>query len=275
MSSAMLAPMLTLYKLALAPALLRQGTQLRRTALRLPEAEGPRAGRVDWPGTAPASASPLRLMFIGDSSAAGVGVDSQAEAMPMQTAERVAALLGRPVHWELIARSGVNTREALALFQASRPQPADIVVSALGVNDVTSQRGARRFIADYRALLQAVYQRTGARATVASGLPPLHVLPIAPQPLRWYLGQSARRLDRALQRLCAARSDLRLVSLAWARADEMARDGYHPGKGQYRHWATLLAAEVASLAALLPPAMHLAARDTTAMGTAASESAAN
>jgi lysophospholipase L1-like esterase len=236
--------MITLYKIALAPALLLQGRRLRKSALRLPEPEGPRAGTVGY-----ANAAPLRLLFIGDSSAAGVGVEWQHEAMPQQAAQLVAAQLGRCVHWELIARSGVSTREAAALLEAHRPGPADIVVSALGVNDVTAQRSARAFIADYIALLHAVRSRTGAAAAVATGLPPLHVMPAAPQPLRWYLGQCAFRLDRALRAMCASRSDMRYVSLAWAGAQDMARDKFHPGKAQYRQWAALVAAQIASLSA--------------------------
>lgn len=241
--------MLNLYKILLAPALLLQGAHLRKTALRLPEASGERCGTV---GAAAGSnpSSPLRLLFVGDSSAAGVGVDWQHEALAQQTAGLVAQATRRSVRWELIARSGVNTREAMALIQAHQPGPADIVICALGVNDVTSQRGARRFIADYTALLALIKRRTGAYAVVISGLPPLHVLPAAPQPLRWYLGQCARRLDRALQTLCAAnKNDTRFVSLAWAEAHEMARDQFHPGKTQYRHWARLVAAHIV----LLPP----------------------
>jgi lysophospholipase L1-like esterase len=237
--------MLTVYKLALAPALLLQGLHLRKTALRLPEAQGPRSGTV---GTS--ASAPLRLLFIGDSSAAGVGVDWQHEAMPQQTAEIVAARLGRPVRWELIAKSGVNTRQAAELFNSHCPGPADIIVSALGVNDVTSQRSVRAFITDYIALLQAVRRRTGAYGAVASGLPPLHILPAAPQPLRWYMGQCAARLDRALKTFCCAQSDMRYVSLAWAKAHEMAPDRFHPGKGQYRHWAELVAHQITSLVAL-------------------------
>jgi lysophospholipase L1-like esterase len=234
--------MLTLYKLALAPALLLQGLHLRKTALRLPEAQGPRSGTVGA-----AAIAPLRLLFIGDSSAAGVGVDWQHEAMPQQTAQFVSTELGRSVRWELIAKSGVNTREAAELFGSHSAGAADVVVSALGVNDVTSQRSVKAFIADYIALLQAIRQRTGAYAVVASGLPPLHVLPAVPQPLRWYLGQCAARLDRALKSFCLSQSDMRYVSLTWARAQEMARDKFHPGKAQYQQWARLVAHQVASL----------------------------
>lgn len=235
--------MLTIYKMALAPALLLQGLHLRKTAIRLPEAEGPRPGSF---GTS--DAAPLRLLFVGDSSAAGVGVDWQHEAMPHQAAEIVSTTLNRPVHWQLVAKSGVNTGEARALLGAQALQPADIIVTALGVNDVTSQHGAKRFIADYMSLLQVVKERTGAFRAVVSGLPPLRILPAAPQPLRWYLGQCASRLDQALQRYCATEAHLRFVSLGWAKPHEMAADRFHPGKGQHRQWAAMVADQVIGLA---------------------------
>ena len=235
--------MLTLYKTVLAPALLLQGSRLRKTALRLPEAAGERSGLVN--GKDP---EPLRLLFIGDSSAAGVGVDWQHEALAHQTAELVAAASARSVQWELIAKSGANTRDAIELVKAHARRRADVVISALGVNDVTSQNNARRFITDYKELLNVVAQRTGASAAVVSGLPPMHILPAAPQPLRWYLGQCAKRLDAALQQFSAGRQNARFVSLAWAKASEMARDRFHPGKGQYKHWAGLVAEQVLSVA---------------------------
>lgn len=249
--------MLTLYKIVLAPALLLQGSHLRKTALRLPEAAGPRVGSFGAAGDT--ATAPLRLLFVGDSSAAGVGVDWQHEAMPHQAAEIVASRLNRPVHWQLLAKSGVNTWEAAGLLRAHEREREvelhhsfDIVVTALGVNDVTSQHGASRFISDYAALLQAVRERTGAFRAVVSGLPPLHSLPAAPQPLRWYLGQCASRLDQALQRFCASDANLRFVSLGWAKAHEMAADKFHPGKGLYRQWAERVAEQVVALARLNP-----------------------
>ncbi|MBL8297163.1 MAG: SGNH/GDSL hydrolase family protein [Rhodanobacteraceae bacterium] len=234
--------MLMLYKILLAPALLLQAAHLRRTALRLPEAAGPRSG---WVGNA--AAEPLRLLFVGDSSAAGVGVEWQHEAMAQQTAQLVAAASLRHVHWELIARSGAKTCEAVDLVNAQACQPADILISALGVNDVTSQKNAQRFIRDYKRLLAVVAERTGATAAVISGLPPMHILPAAPQPLRWYLGQCARRLDKVLRRHCSRSENTKYVSLSWAQAHEMARDKFHPGKDQYAYWSRLVAEQVLSL----------------------------
>ena len=59
--------------IGLGPVLLAQGHYVRRVTPRLPEPEGLRQG-VEGSGP------PLRLLILGDSSAAGVGVATQAEA---------------------------------------------------------------------------------------------------------------------------------------------------------------------------------------------------
>jgi lysophospholipase L1-like esterase len=236
--------MLSLYKFSLGPVLLAQAKWLRKTALRLPEASGPRSGTVHVEG----GGAPLRLLFVGDSSAAGVGVQEQSQALAQPAAEHLAGMLKRSVIWTLVARSGVNTMEALALAGGHELEPADVLVTALGVNDVTSQRTVRQFIGDYHALVEHIAARTGVRHVVTTGLPPLRILPAAPHPLRWYLGKYAAALDRALQRWTASRPDCQYLSLEWAAVpEEMAIDGYHPGAGMYRTWAAMVAERIAAL----------------------------
>src|SRR5258708_25321492 len=91
----------------------------------------------------------------------------------------------RSVRWQLVAKSGVNTGQALELLNGRELLPADVLVTALGTNDVTSQRKPYQFISDYEALVDALLKRVGARFAVISGLPPLHLTPATPQPLRW------------------------------------------------------------------------------------------
>lgn len=249
-------PMLLAAKLTLGPLLLAQARWLRHTAIRLPEPEGERQGVAGIAGAAEPVIA-MRVLVVGDSSAAGVGVARQEHALAHPVAAHLAARAGAPVGWQLVARSGVNTAEALALVDQADLLPADVIVCALGVNDVTSQRSPRQFIDDYHRLLARLRQRTGATAAVLSGLPPLHALPAAPQPLRWYLGQCARQLDQALQQWCATDPTLQHVSLQWARPQDMAADRYHPGQSQYREWSARLAEHVLRLH---HPAVHRPSR---------------
>ena len=243
--------MLLVAKYTLGPLLLAQARWLRHTAIRLPEPEGERQGMAPashaGASLAVASAPAMRVLVVGDSSAAGVGVAHQQDALAPQVAAQLSERIRAPVAWQLVARSGVNTAESLALVEAATLQPADAIVCALGVNDVATQRTPAQFIDDYRALITLLRQRTGASAAVLSGLPPMHRLPAAPQPLRWYLGACARQLDLALQQWCAADPSLRHLSLQWAQPQDMAADRYHPGRQQYREWAALVADQVMPL----------------------------
>jgi lysophospholipase L1-like esterase len=237
--------MLPLYKLVLGPVLLIQARRLRQTALRLPEAAGPRCGSE---GLQDALQPALRILVVGDSSAAGVGVDDQAQALAQPVAKLLAIKLGRPITWQLVAKSGVNTEESLALLRQSELGSADFLVIALGTNDVTSQRAPRQFLQDYRRLVEEVRRRTGIVGLVATGLPPLRILPAAQHPLRWYLGRYAARLDRMLQRWISQDAAARYVSLDWAAKPlEMARDRFHPGARQYRRWAELVSEQIVDL----------------------------
>ncbi|MEM7407866.1 MAG: SGNH/GDSL hydrolase family protein [Pseudomonadota bacterium] len=237
---------LTVYKLALGPLLLAQGRSLRKTAIRLPEPTGARMGAaVPATGSTP---SVCRLLVVGDSSAAGVGVATQADGLACLTAGALAARLGVTVEWRLAARSGVNTTEALAMLQSLPLEPADVIVTALGVNDVTSQQSRGAFLRSYAALWEHLKAATGARLAVVSGLPPFREFPSVPWPLRAYLGSYATYLESALAAWCETHPDLAFRPLDMeTQAGDMASDGYHPGPRQYRVWAEAVATQIAGL----------------------------
>jgi lysophospholipase L1-like esterase len=226
---------------ALGPLLLLQGRHVRRVTPVLPEPPGPREGTA---GQGP----PLRLLILGDSAAAGVGAANQDEAL---SGRLVAALAHHhAVHWQLLAHTGHTTRDALAVLSALPPQPFDVVVTSLGVNDVTGGHSVRRWVADQRALLARLRQDCGAPLCLLSALPPMHRFPALPQPLRGYLGAQARRFDAALQGLAAQTPGCRWVGLvegahaAVLGPQDMAADGFHPGPAIYAAWAARLAAHI-------------------------------
>jgi lysophospholipase L1-like esterase len=227
--------MLLAAKLALGPVLLPQAVWLRRTAPRLPEPPGPREG------VAGRGERKLRLLVVGDSSAAGVGVADQAQALALPLATLLAQRLDGEVAWQLIAQTGVNTAEARALVALSPVPDADVVVTALGVNDVSSQVPTSEFVAQTEQLWSDLRQRSGARWAVVSGLPPMHMLTAVPHPLRWYLGRYASALDAAV-RAWTERQGLGYCALRWTTDPAcLAPDGFHPGPALYPQWAQRLA----------------------------------
>ena len=222
-----------LARLPLAPILAAQAIGVRRRARFLPEPPGPRQGTA---GDGPR----LRLLMIGDSSAAGVGAATQETAL----AGRLVADLSRDhrVEWRLLATTGATTRDTLLRLSTTPLPQCDVVVSALGVNDTTRARSARRWRAEQAALFRHVSQTRGAGLMIASGLPPMGQYPMLPQPLRWIVGSHARRLDLALAGLAAQTPGLRHLPIDIPFEPRfMAEDGYHPSPEAHALWAGLIA----------------------------------
>lgn len=238
---------LTAAKLALFPVLLGQALLVRRRALEMPEAGGPRDGLAE-PAPArrrQAQAEALRLLVVGDSSAAGVGVAHQQDALAAHIARTLADELGRPVAWQLVARTGNTALEALAQLREASLAPADILVTAVGVNDVVRQVPRTRTLQQLQALHAHARERAGVRYWLHSGLPPMHQFPLLPSPLRWLLGSQAELLNQALLQHLGDQRDraLRRVPSALrcdAGSGLMAEDGFHPGPKGYALWGEAL-----------------------------------
>jgi lysophospholipase L1-like esterase len=221
---------------ALGPLLLLQGLHVRRVTPRLPEPPGPRTGRAG-------QGAPLRLLVAGDSAAAGVGAASQHEAV---TGRLVAELSARrALYWRLEARSGYTTAAAHAHLAALPEDRFDVVVLSLGVNDVTRGIGRARWLARQTALADLLQARFAPRAVLFTALPPMHLFPALPQPLRWYLGARAHDFNAALADWLPHRPGCHLVAPDFQPDHaHIASDGFHPGPAAYTAWATQVARDI-------------------------------
>lgn len=225
-------------RLALSPLLLAQGLSVRANAVRLPEAAGPRTGRL---GSGPK----LSLLILGDSSAAGVGVDHQNDAL----AGQLAVLLANhfTLDWQLVAKTGATTRTALQWLETHPPAPIDIVVTALGVNDVTHAVPYPLWLRQQNRMFARINTLFAPRRVYVSGVPPLGDFPILPQPLRWSLGTQARRFDAGLARLTEMSARLSHILFDSPLVpSQMAQDGFHPGPEIYTLWAKEMASRILS-----------------------------
>ncbi len=215
--------------IALGPVLLLQGRHVRRHTPRLPEPPGDRCGTT---GTGP----PLRLLIAGDSAAAGVGAGSQDQAL---TGRLVHELSGDfRVTWRLEAATSATTPDTLDRLSRLPRAPYDVLVTSLGVNDITRRTSVAAWLEDQRAIRSLARTRFGVSLLVLAGLPPVDRFPALPQPLRWYLGGRARRFTHGLAEDTAGEADARVIDLRFPLGPEaMAEDGFHPGPPAYGEWA--------------------------------------
>lgn len=230
--------------LALGPFLLMQGRHVRRVTPVLPEPPGPREG-VDGEGP------PLRLLILGDSAAAGVGAATQTDALSGQLVAAISRHF--QVIWKLHARTGATTSAIIRDLRnlcAATAETYDVVVTSLGVNDLTAGRPRNVWLRQQTELITLLRSKFSTRLILLSGMPPMHHFPALPQPLRWYMGEGARRYNRGLQNLTEAFDDCHVVSIDASReaelleADSIAADGFHPGPAFYTIWAESIAAQI-------------------------------
>ncbi len=225
-------------KLILAPILLYQGRRVRNTIIKLPEPSGPRSGQC---GSGPA----LKILIVGDSAAAGVGADSQQQALSGQLIQR----LSRHFHvdWQLLAKTGENCQSILTLLEAKPKQTFDIVITSLGINDVTSGKSLGQFEKDLLVLKGRIDTHYSPKHIILSSMPPIGKFPALPNPLRWYLGKVANSFDMAMRDFAAANQCHYFPLPSMQEVDVMAEDGFHPGPKVYQQWAEDLCAFIVKL----------------------------
>ena len=213
----------------LAAVLLAQGIYVRQVTPRLPEAEGPRAGLL---GSGP----PMRLLIVGDSAAAGVGAIIQDDALAGQLSARLAE--HHRLDWQCWAKNGRRARNILALLARNAAEPFEIVLTSIGVNDVTGLTSKRKWLEQHRLIWQMLQEKYSAKRIIVTGLPPMHLFSALPQPLRWVLGQRAKQFNRALALAATQHPGCIFLDIDFPIQPEyLATDGFHPSRLAYMHWA--------------------------------------
>ncbi|MCY4179782.1 MAG: SGNH/GDSL hydrolase family protein [Litoreibacter sp.] len=224
-------------KFALFPYLVAQGAWLRRTALQLPEPTGPRAG-VEGKGPV------LRLLLLGDSSAAGVGVDHQQQALSGQLSLHLAPHV--TLDWVFDAKTGRTSRQMFKRLVKIPASQYDVAVTALGVNDITKRASRENWLEDTELMWDLLRSKFGVRHIYASGIPRIADFPLLPPVLRWILSRQGLRYDAGLEELSAKRPDVTHMPSDMELHGLMSSDGFHPGPEVYAHWAKGVAAQILS-----------------------------
>ncbi|MFZ6741670.1 SGNH/GDSL hydrolase family protein [Undibacterium sp. JH2W] len=229
------------------PLLAWQGRRTRAVTPRLPEASDLAYGVCV---SASAPVDKLRVLGIGESPVAGVGVANYEEAITAQLANALAGKLYATVEWQALGQNGARlswARQALAAFRQTLAQasPAwDVILLAFGVNDTTSFCSARSYRAELQSLLDELQTMLGpAGFVILAGVPPMQVFPALPSPLRQILGMKARVLDQINRDMAASRQQVLHLPFTAKLQDarQMAEDGYHPSALGVSIWAQELA----------------------------------
>ena len=218
------------------PLLLPQGLWVKRTARRLPPADGSTTGVF---GSGPTR----RLLLVGDSIIAGVGVEQLADALPGQLARALAERHSCRVEWHAHGDNGASCADLLRQLPSVPPVKADWIFVSVGVNDVTRLTTARAWRQRLTTLLTALTIHSPQAQILLAGVPPMARFPALPVPLRQVFGWRAGRLDQVGQRVAASIDNVRHVPTPVPDDPAaFASDGYHPNARACAEWARVIAA---------------------------------
>lgn len=211
-----------------------------------------RADRVHYPrgygsGAQPPGGerSPLEFALLGDSSAAGLGVELPEQLPGVLIARGLAEELERPVSLTTHAIVGTTTRQLAQQVDTVLAEPPRLALILVGANDVTSRLPVQ---VSAQLLGQAVERLTDAGVAVVVGTcPDLGAIRPIPQPLRSLVRAVSLALGRA-QRQAVEQAGGHAVPLADLLSPEfLARpteffgpDRFHPSAAGYEAAAELL-----------------------------------
>lgn len=249
--------------IALAPIYLYQGLKLKRTALRLPEANGERKGslllsKADIDNSF-ASKDHFNLILVGDSSAAGVGVSVQQEAL---IGHLLSQLQSMPImrdnfnqiDWALHATSGHTSFDMLRRLYVLPipPVPVDVMVMMIGVNDTTTNVPLNQWKDQLRDIIDVSKRKFGAKKLIFLGLPPMQNMPAIPRPLNNFLGAKSERMNNKLFEVCSEYENvlalpIELENTGLSAEQLFAKDGFHPNSTAYYFLALKLAKNIGEL----------------------------
>ncbi len=224
------------------PLIIPQGIWVRRVLDKMPDGSPPNEGKIQADATGSksgnciqpnADAIPhaiIRIIGIGDSVIAGVGVESMKNSLTAEIAKQIANESGRDVEWSAHGVNGDRVRDILEKVPGIPASNVDLVIISVGVNDVTRLTSVTRWQFEITALIAALRERFGA-PIVFLGLPPMGRFSGLPQPLRFAMGVRSELLDSMLKNAASVIDDV-YWSDSFSAFDEahVARDGYHPNE---------------------------------------------
>jgi lysophospholipase L1-like esterase len=238
----------------LLPFLYYDGKRIRKLVPKLPEAKGARG--IARTSTAKKKMS---LITVGESTIAGVGVETHEEGFSGTLAKELALLLNVNVEWTVYARSGYTVRNVTQklLPQIKEPNP-DLIVVGLGGNDafkLNTPWGWRKHVTTLIGELRKRYPFT---PVVFTNMPPIKEFPAFAKIVRYSIENLVEILGKTLKSLIRYHqnvfySDEIITLKKWEERYRQSQglkayfsDGVHPSKLTYQLWARDIVQKIVS-----------------------------
>jgi len=214
------------------PFLYLQGQYTRFKVGRLPDAGGDRSGVFEGVGDT------VRLLAIGESTVAGVGVDDIRDAVGGRFAHHLREMTGLTVEWHSSGVSGITVRRTIDEVLPGLPEKEfDLMVIALGGNDVFRLNSPNRFRNDMKELIGLLRKHSPSAGVFLANVPMIRDALALPHPLKYVLAKLAKMQHFNSIDMVSELERVYYFDEVKRVGDDFFSDGIHPSKTGYDNWA--------------------------------------
>ena len=214
------------------PFLYLQGKYVRRRVGRLPDASGDTVGKFG------AGEEFINLLAIGESTVAGVGAKNHNEALTGQFSKHLSLKTGKSVNWHALGVSGITIKRTVKEMITHLPEEKmDVILVALGANDVFGLSSPRKFRRYLKILLDTLREKNPDARIFVANVPMVRDFIALPNPLRYVLSRLAKLhhfnaidLISKMEKVVYF-DDIKKVD------DDFFSDGIHPSVKGYDLWS--------------------------------------
>ena len=234
----------------LLPIMYFQGKKIRTAVPDLPEAKGT-AGRCT---NLASRGKALKLLTIGESTIAGVGVETHEEGFSGTFGRELSKLLNVDVEWKVFAKSGYTAcKIAEILIPKIKEKEIDLIVIGLGANDAFTLNSPHRWKKDVNHLINRLRNMFPLAPIVFCNMPPIKEFPAFTPLMKFTIGNLVEILGKTLEDLVRSHQNVfysnEVITIeGWidrveVQTEEAAffSDGVHPSQLTYQTWAKDLA----------------------------------
>jgi len=193
---------------------------------------------LDGPGQ-----EPLRITWLGDSLAAGVGASDRTTTLAYSVASAFSRTLNRGVETTVLAVSGATVKTVVKdqLPKLKDLPLQDIVVLCVGANDIAAMSSRKTLQKGFKEIFSSI----DAPDIAVVGIPSLKDALRFPQPLRTIAALSGAHINSVLKKHAKNTTSAIYIDIAKATTTRdktilrnfLASDLYHPNSLGYGVWA--------------------------------------
>ena len=195
----------------------------------------------------------LRVLILGESTMAGLGVKKHAEGFPGAFADNISKLTGKQIIWEVHAKSGYTVKQINERIIQNINGQFDLIVIGVGGNDAFTLNTTGNWSRDILIMIESLISKFPSSKCVFINMPPIHAFPGFTPLLKKTLGKRVELLGRKLKQLTDRIQNVFYIEEKieldqWKQkfdlennSEDFFSDGVHPSKLTYQTWAKQVA----------------------------------